>query len=138
MMHINRRKILLVLFDIACFCFAGFVFLFLYTNGAPSGLTLPERFIQLALIVFCVFCGRIAFRCYSNIWRYARAAEYFRMILADFCGGLWFLIVRMFVPFQIEFLRAVTIVTLGCLSCLAARFVYQLLQGRIRQRDNEA
>ena len=69
MMHINRRKILLVLFDIACFCFAGFVFLFLYTNGAPSGLTLPERFIQLALIVFCVFCGRIAFRCYSNIWR---------------------------------------------------------------------
>lgn len=137
MMHINRRKILLVLFDIACFCFAGFVFLFLYTNGAPSGLTLTERFIQLGLIVFCVFCGRIAFRCYSNIWRYARAAEYFRMILADFCGGLWFLIVRMFVPFQIEFLRAVTIVTLGCLSCLAARFVYQLLQGRIWQRDNE-
>ena len=137
MKHINRRKLLLFLFDIACFCFAGLVFLFLYTNGAPSGLTLTERFIQLGLIVLCVFCGRIAFRCYTNIWRYARAAEYFRMILADFCGGLWFLVVRMFVPFQIEFLRAVTIVTLGCLSCLAARFVYQLLQGRIWQRDNE-
>ncbi len=137
MKHINRRKLLLFLFDIACFCFAGLVFLFLYTNGAPSGLTLTERFIQLGLIVLCVFCGRIAFRCYTNIWRYARAAEYFRMILADFCGGLWFLVVRMFVPFQIEFLRAVTIVTLGCLSCLAARFVYQLLQGRSWQRDNE-
>lgn len=137
MKHINRRKLLLFLFDLACFCFAGLVFLFLYTNGAPSGLTLTERFIQLGLIVLCVFCGRIAFRCYTNIWRYARAAEYFRMILADFCGGLWFLVVRMFVPFQIEFLRAVTIVTLGCLSCLAARFVYQLLQGRNWQRDNE-
>lgn len=137
MKHINRRKLLLFLFDLACFCFAGLVFLFLYTNGAPSGLTLTERFIQLGLIVLCVFCGRIAFRCYTNIWRYARAAEYFRMILADFCGGLWFLVVRMFVPFQIEFLRAVTIVTLGCLSCLAARFVYQLLQGRSWQRDNE-
>lgn len=137
MKHINRRKLLLFLFDIACFCFAGLVFLFLYTNGAPSGLTLTERFIQLGLIVLCVFCGRIAFRCYTNIWRYARAAEFFRMILADCCGGLWFLVVRMFVPFQIEFLRAVTIVTLGCLSCLAARFVYQLLQGRSWQRDNE-
>ncbi len=137
MKHINRRKLLLVLFDIACFCIAGAIFLFLYTNGAPAYMTVAQRLLQLLLIVFCVFCGRLAFRCYANIWRYARASEYFRMILADFCGGLWFLVLRIFVPEQIEFLRAVVIVTLGCLSCLAARFVYQLLQGRLWQRDNE-
>ncbi len=138
MKRINRRKVLLILFDVACFCFAGLVFLFLYTNGAPASLTLWQRGSQLGLIVLCVFCARGLFRCYANIWRYARAAEYFRMILADFCGGLGFLVVRMFVPFQIEFLRTVTIITLGCLSCLAARFVYQLMQGRICQRESEA
>ena len=89
MKHINRRKLLLFLFDLACFCFAGLVFLFLYTNGAPMYMTVPRRLAQLLLIVFCVFCGRIAFRCYANIWRYARAAEYLRMILAEGRGVVY-------------------------------------------------
>lgn len=135
MNHISWRKLLLILFDIACFCIAGCVFLFLYTNGAPSGLTVLQRFIQLGLILLCVFASRGVFRCYANIWRYARAAEYFRMILADFCGGVWYLVIRSFVPFKVEFLRAMTIITLGCLSCLAARFTYQLRQSRSWQRD---
>ena len=129
------RKAYLILIDLCCYFISSLVFIFILDNGAPSYMSMSQRMVQMGLMILCMFICRLCLQVYANVWRYAHANEYFGLILADFLGGLIYLIIRAAMPVKIEFIRAVSIIAVACLASLAARFCYQILRAYMRQRE---
>ncbi len=133
----NLRKVGLITIDVVCYIVSCLFFIFLLNSGAPFFLTVFERVLHSAVLIGCVFLSRVLLQTYVNIWRYAHANEYFRLIAADLLGGILYLLFRALYPSKIEFIRAVAIITVACLASLAARFLYQILRAYLHMRETE-
>ncbi len=83
--------------------------------------------VYIISLCFCI-CARISSGLYSNMWRYANTAAYFKIILSDAASGIVVLLFTMLVP-QIKFGRweIIALFAMTCVITLASRFVYQLL-----------
>ncbi|MCE5342996.1 MAG: polysaccharide biosynthesis protein [Eubacteriales bacterium] len=122
----RNRKIYLLIIDIFIFLCEGVVCILLRDM---DDLTFANRFIALLALTICVFIYRIILQVYRQIWRYAGAAEYLNIVLADICGGVTYIalsrLVPFFAPIWIMFWQALSIVALGSLCSLSIRFIYQ-------------
>ncbi len=126
----NRRKILLIIVDLVSF-FASFVLLLGFFPSGVESLTLVQRLLHGAIMLACVFGCRFVLRVYSRVWRYANASEYLRVVMADFFGGCLYLGINYIVmPWQLTFVRSVSLISLSALATLSARFAYQYLSSR--------
>lgn len=82
-----------------------------------------------ALLIACVVAGRIVLRVDHQVWRYAEARAYLRLLLAGFVAGLLFLAVdRLLMPHHLRFATIVAAFSVGVLAKLSARFLYQALR----------
>jgi Predicted nucleoside-diphosphate sugar epimerases len=85
-----------------------------------------ETITYIAFAGVCIFSLRFLFGIYKRIWRYAGSADYLWMVIADFIGGLIFVLFREFIaPTKVTFVRAVSVVLLNLLGAICMRLIYQ-------------
>ena len=75
----------------------------------------------------CVFITRIISKIYEQIWRYAGSKEHIRLLISDAIACIVFVVARTFCPHRITFIRAVSLITMDLLWCIAMRLIYQLI-----------
>jgi FlaA1/EpsC-like NDP-sugar epimerase len=89
----------------------------------------PLRFsVGFLVFTLCIFASRFLFGIYSNVWRYANAETYSRLVVADFVGGTVALFVT-YIPFMRLFFigawQALSFIAMLNLLTLMSRFVYK-------------
>ena len=104
-------------------------------SGRPAGpypssidhLTPGLVVAHIAIGFACVFIARIIFKIYEMIWRYAGPMEYIRLLISDAIACIVFIVGRTFLPHRITFVRAVSLIMMDLLLCIAIRLFYQLI-----------
>ena len=138
----GKRKILLLLIDIACFAVAYAVAVML-SIISPSWTTFSAwRYISnAAFMLFFLMCGRAIFSVYRNVWRYPNVRAYLTIVLSDVIfGSLSLVMVRIIPdswPLNIGFAQAFVVITVFDLSTLVNRFAYQLLHQYGNSRESK-
>lgn len=115
----------LFLFDLLFYLFTGLFIFVLYPTSIDK-LNTAETVIYITFAAACIFSLRFLLNVYKRIWRYAGASDYIWLVIADFIGGLLFVLLREFItPVKITFVRAVSVVLLNLLGAICMRLTYQ-------------
>lgn len=121
------RIILLVLIDLICFAVTCTVFLkripeVMYYRFSITG--------NIAVMLALVFACRAVFLVYNQMWRYANAYVYLRMVLSDLTAGVAYLLIDRFCrfPVSVPIAHAVAGIGTGLLATLSSRFLYQAMR----------
>lgn len=115
----------LFLFDLAFYLFTG-LFIFVLYPTTIDKLNAVETITYILFAGVCIFTLRFIFNIYKRIWRYAGSSDYLWLVVADFIGGLIFIIFRVFIAsMKITFVRAVSVVMLNLLGAICMRLTYQ-------------
>ena len=89
-------------------------------------LTPVETIVYIVFAAVCIFGVRFGFSIYKRIWRYAGQTDYLWLVIADFIGGLAFVLLRHIISAtKITFVRAVSVVCLNLLGAICMRLIYQ-------------
>ncbi len=119
----NRWK--LFLFDLLFYLFTG-LFIFVIYPTTIDALNVIETIAYIVFGAICIFALRFLFDTYKKIWRYAGSVDYLGLVVADFVGGLAFVLLRHFIsPTKITFVRAVSVICLNLLGAICMRLTYQ-------------
>ena len=115
----------LFLFDLVFYLFVC-LFIFVLYPTTIDALNTEETVTYIAFAGVCIFTLRFLFAIYKRIWRYAGSADYLWIVIADFVGGLIFVLLREFIaPTKVTFVRAVSVVLLNLLGAICMRLTYQ-------------
>ncbi len=115
----------LFLFDLIFYLLVC-LFIFVLYPTSIDVLNTVETITYIAFAGVCIFTLRFLFNIYKRIWRYAGSADYLWMVIADFIGGLIFVLFREFIsPTKVTFVRAVSVVMLNLLGAICMRLTYQ-------------
>ena len=115
----------LFLFDLL-FYLLTCLFIFVLYPTSIDKLNTVETLSYTAFAGACIFTLRFAFNLYKRIWRYAGSSDYLWLVVADFIGGLIFVLLREFIAgIKITFVRAVSVVLLNLLGAICMRLTYQ-------------
>ena len=115
----------LFFFDLAFFLITSFLIFVLYPTTIDD-LNTTEAIIYTVFAAICIFVPRFLFSIYNRIGRYAGSSDYLWLVVADFIGGVFFMLLREFVsPVKITFVRAISLVLLNLLGAICMRLVYQ-------------
>ena len=115
----------LFLFDLIFYLLVC-LFIFVLYPTSIDVLNTVETITYIAFAGVCIFTLRFLFNIYKRIWRYAGSADYLWMVIADFIGGLIFVLLREFIaPTKVTFVRAVSVVLLNLLGAICMRLTYQ-------------
>ena len=127
-----KRKILLFLIDLL-----GFVASFLLSLLLCLGSLLPldaERGMAILLyggvLLASLTVARLALRIYLNMWRYASAGVYLKMIIADTAGGVFGILLTLFLRIRLPLAIGVLCVGGTMLFTLLNRLLYRQMSGR--------
>ena len=128
----NKRRLMLMGIDLLSLIIVygcGFLLEFL-TFGDRRLEILTSSFVTLILnfIIFAVavFTSRLAFKIYSNMWRYANSKAYLDMVFADATGGaIAFIFTRIVRKTAINGWLSIAIIAMFTCATLSLRFVYQ-------------
>ena len=133
----NKRRLMLFIIDIVIFV-AVFAFLayFIQISATSARLTLRQSAVHCGIMLACVFIMRIVFGLYVQIWRYANVRDYLNLIVADFFGGLIYLVIdrSMLVGSHLMVASSIAIVCSVLIASLSARFIYQRMRYYINKR----
>lgn len=127
--RIIRHMVLLAL-DFFCLAFSCVLIFGVYPSAATR---LSSEIIFKASAVLCISLLAIRFlmKIYSQSWRYASEAVYFRIIIADTIGGLVFLLINFtLIEKQITVIHTVAVVTMELILTLGSRFIYHIVRSR--------
>ena len=126
----------LFLFDLLFYLLTALFIFVLYPTSIDI-LNTVETVVYIAFAAFCIFAFRFLLNIYKRIWRYAGAADYIWLVIADFIGGLFFVLVRQFIAeTKITFVRAVSVVMLNLLGAICMRLTYQFAYQNRNQTSN--
>ncbi len=115
----------LFLFDLLFYLITGLLIIVLYPTGVDI-LNTVETISYIMFAAACIFVSRFAFKIYKRIWRYASSSDYLWLVVADFLGGLVFILFREFISLmKMTFVRAISLVLLNLLGAICMRLVYQ-------------
>ncbi len=136
------RILLLILIDILCFLVAGLVFL----NRSPDIYHIKAyKAENLYVMLGVVFAFRFSLSIYNQMWRYANAMVYLRMVLSDLAAGVVYLLLdRLLLSVNVPVANAVSSIGTGLLATLSSRFLYQALRrvpgifGNRREENTES
>ncbi len=115
------RKFTLLVIDLI-----GAVALIFLCQLLPGGETV--HLWGFVLLCASVYIMRLLCGVYRQVVRYASLGAYMHLVLADFIGGVLFLIlINLFLPdiFYLSLWQAISITATGCLLSLCERFLYQ-------------
>lgn len=127
----GKRKVLLLLIDIACFA-AAYAVAVMLSFLSPSWKTYSVwRYLSNAALMLCLLMGgRTVFSVYRNVWRYPNVRAYLAIVLSDVIFGSLSLVLARIIPgarVNIGFAQAFVVITVFDLGTLINRFSYQLL-----------
>ena len=122
----HKLRWTLVAYDTLLY-FLSSVFILIIYPSSIDNLSLSLVVGHIIVGFLCVFISRIFFRIYEQIWRYAGPIEYIRLLLSDAIACIVFLVVRNFFPHRITFVRAVSLMMMNLMGCVAIRLIYQLV-----------
>ena len=115
----------LFLFDLLFYLITGLLIVILYPTDVDI-LNAVETISYMVFAAACIFISRFAFKIYKRIWRYAGSSDYLWLVVADFLGGLVFILFREFISsVKMTFVRAISLVLLNLLGAICMRLVYQ-------------
>lgn len=115
----------LFFFDLVFFLITAFLIFVLYPTTVDD-LNTAEAIIYTSFAATCIFLPRFLFSIYNRIWRYAGSSDYLWLVVADFIGGVFFMLLREFIsPVKITFVRAISLVLLNLLGAICMRLIYQ-------------
>ena len=115
----------LFLFDLLFYLITGLLIVILYPTDVDI-LNAVETISYMVFAAACIFVSRFVFKIYKRIWRYAGSSDYLWLVVADFLGGLVFILFREFIsPVKMTFVRAISLVLLNLLGAICMRLVYQ-------------
>lgn len=139
--HINLRRLALLLIDLSIFISVFSFFAYFITISSDRDiLTVRQGLLHCSVMVFCVFLARFLFGLYVQIWRYANVRDYLNLILADFLGGVLYLMIdrSVFERHHLMVASTIAIVCSALIASLSARFLYQRLRfyRNLRSADN--
>lgn len=120
-----------LLYAISC------IFILIIYPSSIDNLTSGLVVTHIVIGFLCVFISRIFFKIYEQIWRYAGPQEYINLLISDAIACVVFTIARTFLPHRITFVRAVALIMIDLLGCIAIRLIYQLIYQK-RTRNNWA
>ena len=124
-MRLQKTRWQLFLFDLLFYLLTGLFIFVIY----PTSIDVLNTVETISYIVFgavCIFALRFFFDTYKKIWRYAGSVDYLWLVVADFIGGLAFVLLRHLLPSRkITFVRAVSVICLNLLGAICMRLTYQ-------------
>ena len=122
-LRINKWQ--LMVYDLAVFVIVTIFLLVIYSGDYP--LPTVSILIQTALALVSVFGCRVVGGVYRQIWRYGGIQCYIRLLVTDFVAFCLFCVTGRMLskPYQIIFVRALSISTLNLLGALAIRMIYR-------------
>ena len=137
------RRIVLLIFDIACFVFADIVYFFLSEQASFSTPVSDYNiYIYNSIVLFVwIYIFRFIFKIYSNIWRYTNTEAYFKLVISDGIGAVCAVLFNRFVmmpfiqDFYIGIWHSVTVTAFTVLITLLSRFAYRLLYKALNSKD---
>ena len=130
----QKRRTVLVAFDLLCFMAVNifFYFIALRASGSVQVDNLTVFLSNSVMQLLTVFACRYLFGVYKNVWRYSNTSAYYYLVVADAVGSLATLLImrilHIFLPGAYYGIwHAVTVGALTALVALMSRFVYSLL-----------
>lgn len=131
--NVNRKNavsihaIMLVGYDLVMLALVSVLLLGWYPSSYHK-LSLTDAALHFLLAAFCVIGSRTLLGSYNYVWRYGGSNLYINLMISDVLGGIVYYIAQRLLPLRdVDFLRAVTLVALNLLGCIAMRQVYQYL-----------
>ncbi len=126
----KTRLAVLLLIDLFCLA-VSYGFFILRYRAFFQGMAAGDVRAAFLTMLGAVFAGRLVFQIYLQMWRYATADVYLRIVLADLIGGVLYLAIdRVFFITHLPFQYAVAAVSVGLLMTLSSRFIYQFVRRR--------
>lgn len=126
----KSRLFLLVAIDLVIMSIAYWLILY-RVRFTDDPLATANLSVYFYAMIGCVFFARLVFQVYRQMWRYASSDVFLRMVLSDVAGGLLYILIdRTFFRYHLSFAHAVATISVGLLTSLSARFVYQFLRKR--------
>ena len=120
----NNTRWLLILYDTVSFILVS-IALFLLYDGTVRLFT-NDYIAHFCTAFVCVFVSRLAFRIYSQIWRYGGIQGYIRLILADACAIVPYLVINYSHLIEtIAFSHIASLISVNCLIALSMRMAYR-------------
>lgn len=135
----NTVRWMLFLYDLICYLVIDFIVLWLYIpNSSAMKSHTPEMLLfMVATGAVFIFVSRFIWHIYKQIWRYATASTYLKLVFSDFCGSAVYLIFYYFTVFRspesvfsfadVGIMRVVIILAIDLLTAIAIRLFYQYL-----------
>ena len=115
----------LIIYDLFICLVIEILFLLVY-QGTPENLTDADILFHMLLSTGFIFGMRVVWKVYNQVWRYGGIQSYIRLLVADSCAGVLYLVAQKAIPIQpISFLQALSIICMCLLTCLAMRMVYR-------------
>lgn len=123
---------LLIIYDILIYAAVIAFALFFYRGHTLEDIQILYHF--LFGMSACVV-SRLAWRVYSQIWRYGGVQSYIRLMLADTCYFIIYFFIQRFVPGvgNLAFPVITLIVFANTLLCLAVRMIYRFIYKRLNR-----
>ena len=122
----HRIRWTLAFYDMALYLLSC-VFMFVIYPSTVDSLEGVHVFLHIVIGFACIYAARFAFRVYEQIWRYAGPDEYIRLMVADGVACIVFAFARVLVSHRITVVRAVALIMMDLLWCIAIRLIYQQL-----------
>ncbi len=141
--HISfgKRKIALIMIDVACFAIAYAIAISLSVISPSIDIFSPKRYlINAATVLAVLMIGRALFSVYRNVWRYPNVHAYLTIVISDVIFGALVILGTRFLPdswgLNIGFTQTFVVITVFNLGTLINRFTYQLLHQYLNAREN--
>jgi len=123
---IKTQSAILFLYDVAVASTTCWFILFAYLYGKGHIIKLSEAWLHTAIYLVILFICRLAFKIYSQIWRYGGVGSYLKLITSDFIAlALFYSFERLIPMFELTMGNTISLFTINLLVCLTARIVYR-------------
>ena len=117
----------MVFYDLLVLLMVDLLILVIYPSGITP-LKFTSKLLHIVISAASVLLMRGVLRIYHQVWRFGGTPAYIRLIASDtIAGAVYFVVQRFFLPQDITFVRALSIVALNLLGTMSTRLLYQYL-----------
>ena len=115
---------LLFFYDVIIFYIVALLMLFIYQGQNKLSYI---GILQHSILSFiCIFCCRLYFKVYGQIWRYGGIQSYIKLLFSDIIGFFLYLLSALFIPIEkIAFARLLSLVCMNLLWAFSIRMIYR-------------
>ena len=131
----GKRSTSLLLYDTLVLLLVDLLILVIYPSSVTP-LAPLDILLQTLVSAGCIFGCRAFWGVYGQIWRYGGTRAYMLLMIADGCAGVLYYAMNRLLPLKgVTFIRALSIIALNLLCCIAMRMVYQFLYQHASQNS---